>query len=184
MAKLRLAVCAAASIAIAVLASAATDSPAQAAPAWVADSWSQSVGTWIASNDAYKSESEPYDAYGLEWHWGVGRRSLKGRLYALANGRELGTLFEYREFWHPAERAVVVEQFGSDGTYAVGKLERRADGTTSLLQTFYDPSGSTFRAGHTVELKGDVRVARQYDVDQQGAWKAGRTYHFKRSPAS
>jgi hypothetical protein len=40
------------------------------------------------------------DAYGITWEWGLNKKSPVDRLYGLRDGKEVGTFWEFREFWH------------------------------------------------------------------------------------
>ncbi|MGD9905793.1 MAG: hypothetical protein AB7U83_20155 [Vicinamibacterales bacterium] len=167
--------------ATAVSADQAPSRTTEPAPDWVTATWTSLVGTWVADNTAFKTGTDDDDAYGLEWSWGLGRRTLVGRLYGLRQGRESATYWEFREFWHPGEGHLVTTQFGGNGTYGVGPHERRADGTLEMLQTFYDPqAGTTRRIGHRARLEGDVHTTTSYSIGDDGAWTEQRTFVWKR----
>ncbi|HSF18258.1 MAG TPA: hypothetical protein VLK65_22170 [Vicinamibacteria bacterium] len=53
------------------------------APEWVVTNWKNLIGVWIADNSAYKTDDDSMDAFGLEWTWGIGNKSLVGRLYGI-----------------------------------------------------------------------------------------------------
>jgi hypothetical protein len=161
---------------------AAAEPPAPA-PQWVTGMWTELVGTWVADNSAYRDERDTMDAYGIEWRWGIGRKSLVGRLYGIKDGKEAGTFWEFREFWHPGERRLIAAQFGSDGSYGAGPHEREPDGYTRMLQTFFDPeAGNTFEVGHRARLEGDVHTTTSFNVDEAGTWTKRRAYVWKRQP--
>jgi hypothetical protein len=154
---------------------------AEPIPEWVISTWEQLIGTWVTDNGAYKDETDIMDAYGIEWSWGLGRKSLVGRLYGIRDGREVASFWEFREFWHPGEGELVATQFGSDGRYGVGSHVRRTDGSMEMLQTFYDPTtGALSRVGHRSELEGDVHTTRSFDVSDDGVWSDRRTYVWRR----
>lgn len=137
------------------------------------------TGAWIAENAAYRSDAEPSDAYGLEWHWGLGRQSVTGRLFGLIDGEETGTYWEFRIFWHPGDHRVVVQQFGSDGTFGTGILYMVGDDKERLEQTFYAPDGSANRAGHETALGPDIRSGFSFDIHPDGGWQARRQYDWR-----
>ena len=157
-----------------------TSPAAGAKPAWVDAHFAAHVGTWVADNTAFRSEAEPFDAYAIDWNWGIGRQSLVGRLYAMAAGRDVGTHWELREFWHPGERRLVAAQFGADGRYGVGPHLRRPDGSMDMVQTFYDAAGRVTRNGHESLREGDVLITRSFDVAADGTRTPRRTYTWKR----
>lgn len=155
--------------------------PPREAPDWLRAHMEFQVrggGRWHADNASYRSEGEPYTAYGMDWTWGLGRHSIVGRLYALQGDRDLGTVWDLRVFWHPGEQAARILQFGSDGTVGVGELHPR-DGGTESVQTFHAPDGSATRLRHESDEAGDVARSRSFD-EADGAWKPRRTYVWHR----
>jgi hypothetical protein len=151
-------------------------------PEWVGPYMEGMIGIWIADNAKYRSDAEPFEAYGIEWKWGAGRQSLAGRLYAIVDGRDAGTSWDFREFWHPGEGRLLASQFGTDGTFGIGPHERLADGTLEMVQTFYDPSGKMTRVGHRSRIQGDEMITQSFDVSPNGAWTDRRTYTWRRQP--
>jgi hypothetical protein len=109
------------------------------------------IGRWVADNTAYRSTDEPFDAYRIEWAWGLGNKSVQGRLFGLQGGEEAGTFWAFRKFWHAGEQQVKVYQFGSDGTVGIGTYERTGPHRSQLLQTFFYPDGTSARVGHRTE---------------------------------
>jgi hypothetical protein len=160
--------------------------PAQPIPDWVRAQWALHAGTWITDNTPHRSESEPFDQYGLEWTWGLGQHSLIGRLYGLTNGKDVATFWQFRQFWHPGEGQLTVEQFGTDGTYGVGPNVGQADGSFEMLQVFYSPTaGTRARVGHQASMKDGRHVTASFDVGEDGAWVPRRSYVWiKQAPAS
>jgi hypothetical protein len=154
--------------------------PAGALPEWARAYLAAMVGSWVTDNAAHRSAGEPFDAYGMEWKLAVGGHSLVGRLYGIRDGKDVGTSWEFREFWHPGEARLIASQFGADGTYGVGPHERRSDGSMEMLQTFYAPTGGAARVGHRSELKANELITRSFDVQADGTWKERRTYVWRR----
>lgn len=167
-----------------ILALAASGGPAPpesaAIPDWVLVSWEQHVGTWVADNSAYQDDVDTVDAYATEWRWGLGNKSLVGRLYGIEDGREVATFWEFREYWHPGEGRLIAMQFSGNGTVGIGPSERTGDGAMEILQTFHSPSGHVFRVGHRSTLKGDELTTRSFDVSEDGVWTDRRTYVWHR----
>jgi hypothetical protein len=165
-------------------ADAAVSATAAPIPAEVLASWTKLAGTWIADNSEYRSEQEPFDAYGLDWQPGLDGTTLTGRLYGLTDGREVATFWEFRDFWHPGDRQVISTQFGMGGTYGAGPHTIRGDGTSEMLQTFYSPAaGTVTRIGHRSELRGTEHVTRSFDVQPDGGWVPRRVYTWHKQPA-
>ncbi len=154
----------------------AEGSPESGPPAWALEEIESTEGRWVADNSRYKSADEPYDAYGLEWRSAAGNRSLRGRLFAIRGTEEVGTLWEYRLFWHPERRSLWLFQFGTDGAFGEGALERTGPGSTELVQTFHSPSGSTWRSGHREAKEAGRRTTESFAIDAEGNWKPQRVY--------
>lgn len=153
-------------------------------PAWLRHEMTrlvQGTGTWLTDNRQFMSAEERFDHYGLEWSWGLGKQSLKGRLYGIIGGKDSGTFWEYRMFWHPGESRAILEQFGSDGTYGVGIVIPDGKGGTTMEQTFYAPDGSQRRSGHESSWDGEIHTTQQLEWRNNG-WVKHRLYRWTRSP--
>jgi hypothetical protein len=153
-------------------------------PAWLRQEMTrlaQGTGAWTTDNRQFMSAEERFESYGLEWSWGVGKQSLKGRLYGIIGGKDVGTFWEYRMFWHPGESRAILEQFGSDGTYGVGTVVPDGDGGTTMDQTFYAPGGSKRRSGHESSWDGETHLTQQLEW-RDGGWVKDRLYLWTRSP--
>lgn len=101
---------------------------------------------------------------------------MTGRLFALRDGAEAGTLWEFRIFWHPGEERAYVYQFGSGGALGVGSMTPPdADGTMVLEQTFYMPDGSRRRVRHESRTVGDRESGQSFNW-VNGGWAPGRNY--------
>lgn len=151
-------------------------------PAWVQEDWqfwTQDSGRWLTDNTANKSQNEPFDAYGMEWKWGLGKKTLKGRLFALREGKEIGTIWEFHYLWHPAQKRVMLNQFGSDGTYATGTLTPIGENKVEAIERFYNSDGTTMQIGHRAERLGDHVRMQSYNVTEDGVWKERRFYIWK-----
>ena len=130
----------------------------------------RSIGVWIADNSEYESEQEPFDQYGIEWTWGLGEKTIRGRLFSLNDGEEMSTFWEFIQFWQPAEQKVLVYQFGGDGMVGYGELESISANKTRLLQRFTSLDGSSFSAGHESATNGNEQTGSSFDVDADGNW--------------
>lgn len=138
-------------------------------------------GVFHADNSAYRSESEPWDAYGLSWEKGPSGQSLRGRLFGLRDGKDAATFWEFYVFWHPGEGKAYMYQVGLDGTLGTGTLEPPgADGKQRSEQTFHNVDGSTARVAHLALNRGDTHSTESFHWGD-GAWKPRRTYVWKRA---
>ena len=164
----------------------ATAQPAERAPQWYLDdikTLSAEGGRWIADNSEYKSENEPFEAYGTEWMSGFDGDTMTGRLFGVKDGKDLAFDFwEFRQYWRPDKREAVVEQFGWGGALGLGVLRQDGSGTLSD-QTFYNADGSVTRTGHKSHFPDkDTYVTESFDIVGD-AWKPRRKYVWKRQSA-
>jgi hypothetical protein len=151
------------------------------APEVVIATWEKLIGNWVADNSKFKNDVDTMDAYGIEWEWGLGKKSLVGRLYGIKGGKDVGTFWEFREFWHPGEARLIATQHAGDGTYGAGPHDVKPDGTSEMVQTFFDPgAGTKSLVGHRSKLDGDVHTTSSFNVDEKGVWTPRRTYVWRR----
>ncbi|MEZ5283916.1 MAG: hypothetical protein R2712_03720 [Vicinamibacterales bacterium] len=154
-------------------------------PPFVLAHWERLIGTWIADNTAFKDASDPNEAFGIEWEWGLGRKSLKGRLYGIAKGAEIRTYWDLHEYWHPGEGTLIATQHAANGTFGSGPQELQRDGSSEMVQTFWDPvARTTTRVGHRARLEGDTHTTISFEIDASGTWTPRRTYVWKRQRRS
>ncbi len=144
--------------------------PAPVTPDW----WRAHVafmgGVWVAPNPEGENDPNAPDAFGMEWRAANEGHGLIGRLYGLEAGREIAEYWTFREFWHPGERRVIVQQWGGPGVYGAGETTSLAPDRGQLDQTFWLPDGRSWREGHRTEERGDVYLTEVYDIDAAGAW--------------
>ena len=156
---------------------------AGAPPAWYHernDFLTRDGGVFHTDNSAYRSENEPWVAYGLEWEKGPSRQTLRGRLFGIHDGKDAGTFWDFHVFWHPGEGKAFISQVGADGTLGMGILEPPgADGAARSEATMYFVDGTTTRIAHVVRNHGDIHATESFDrVD--GAWQPRRSYVWRR----
>ncbi|MGE0044327.1 MAG: hypothetical protein AB7J28_10245 [Hyphomonadaceae bacterium] len=161
-------------------ASAATaQTPAHTMPAWFVahvEFISRDGGTWRAPNPAGENDPNQPDAFGMEWRAAYGGHVLIGRLYGIENGQEIAEYWTFREFWHPGERRVIIEQWGGPGAYGVGETFS----AERVEQTFWLPDGRSWREGHRNQENGDTYVTASFDIQEDGAWTPNGTYTWTR----
>ena len=160
-----------------------TNCYSQEIPKWLVQEWESKVkdsGIWIAHNSKYQNENEPYDAYGQKWEWGIGKKSLKGKLFAIKDGKELGTIWEFRLFWDPLKKKAFIQQFGGDGTYGIGELIYDKENVSRSLQTFSNPEGIVYKIGHLSDYNHpDFFKTISFSITEDGLWKENRVYIWK-----
>ncbi len=161
-------------LAFSVFAACASAQPAPAPTPTSPDWWRAHVafieGVWLTPNPAGENDPNVADAFGMEWRVVNDGAGLVGRLYGVEAGREIAEYWTFREFWHPGERRVIVQQWGGPGVYGVGETTSLAPDRGQLDQTFWLPDGRSWREGHRTEERGDIYVTEVYDIDAAGAW--------------
>lgn len=138
-------------------------------------------GTWIADNSDYKSEQEKHDFYASHWQKGIGGKSFTGRLYGITDGKESGTFWEFRAFWHPGQKRVIMQQFGANGAFGTGTLINIDNNNARGQQTFYSVDGSSFEGGHSFIFEEEKQDTSSYTILSDGSWKKNRTYIWYRT---
>ncbi len=144
-------------------------------PEWFKKEIEVRTGEWITSNADYQNENEPYQSYGMTWTPGPGGKSITGTLYGILDGKKTVPFWEFKTFYHPAEKKVYAYQFGIAGVVGMGEF---LPGT--MDQTFYHLNGTVERHGHKAEDKGGEHITESFDVDIQGVWTMRRKYTWKR----
>jgi hypothetical protein len=149
-------------------------------PTEVMNDWNQLTeqgGTWISEDN-----TGTYDAWGMKYTWGLGKKSVDGILYAIRDGEDIGTLWQYKIFYHPVEGKIVLEQWGSDGSYGEGTIVIRSASTSENVSTFYNPDGSIFRLKHVQELQSGVKTSQTFVSGENDDWVTDRLYTWRRVP--
>ena len=147
-------------------------------PNWLLDGWAartQDTGTWITDNSAYKSDNETFDAYGLQWEYGLGKKHLKGRLYCIRDGQDIGSVWQFLEFWDPAAGEARIIQIGSDGMVGQGRIWRLDDGSIKEQQTFTSPDGGAFDSGHHSWMEDGKYHTQSFSIEDE-QWGKQRYY--------
>lgn len=158
--------------------------PDAAMPSWLADHMRFLVGGtgWAASNAAYQDGStEPYDAYTMDYDWGIGRRSVRGSLGGRRDDRDSGEFWEIRLIWDPVQRKARLFQFGADGTIAEGTLTPQATHKYRAEMVLHLPDGKTRLIRDELTEIGDREMRTRSFHRENGAWVAKRRYTWIRS---
>jgi hypothetical protein len=116
----------------------------------------------------------------MAWEKGPSRQTLRGRLFGIRDGKDVGTFWDFHVFWHPGEGKAFISQVGADGTLGMGTLEPpSADGSARSEATIYSVDGTTTRIAHVVRNRGDIHAGESFDwVD--GTWQPRRSYVWHR----
>ncbi len=151
-------------------------------PEWLKKDWAlrtQGNGTWIADNAKFKNKQEPYDAYGLQWTYGLGKNHVKGRMFNIVNGQSVGSTWNFLEYWDPKSKEVKVVQIGSDGTVGHGKIWREKEGRMKEQQSFSSPAGVSFETGHLLWIEEGAQHTQSFLITN-GEWNKSRSYVWKK----
>jgi hypothetical protein len=162
----------------------AADPDDDAPPAWFLEHnefLARDGGVFHADNSEYRSEAEPWDAYGLAWEEGPTRNTLHGRLFGLRDGADVATFWDFFIFWHPGERQAYIYQVGNDGALGVATLDPPGpDGATRSEGVLYRVDGSTPpRIAHDARNHDEIHDTQSFDWIE-GVWKPRRAYTWKR----
>ncbi len=147
----------------------------QKMPEWFTENMETSIGTWITDNNQYKSENEPFDQYGMDWTWGIGKQSIQGNLYGIIDGKRQATFWEFTQYWDFEKNQGMVIQYGVDGTVGSGTMKPMDGYKHELIQTFTGPNGS-FTTSHVSTLKNGTLVTTSFDIAKDGSKKPRRSY--------
>ncbi|MEM7281267.1 MAG: hypothetical protein AAF438_06540 [Pseudomonadota bacterium] len=140
-------------------------------------------GRWVADNQEYQSENEPYEAYVTVWTANAGGYTMHGRLFGIRSGQETPDFWQYRQYWHPGERRVVLEQFGWGVTVGIGRVWQEGDSTHSS-QTFYRPGSPPRQEGHKTQyIDEDTKTTESFSIEE-GQWLPQRNYTWHRDRKS
>jgi len=154
-----------------------TNSP-DGPPAWFLDeikTLTAETGRWETDNSRYKSEGEPYEKYATEWVASFDGTTMTGRLFGISDGKDADNFWEFRQYWHPQKKVVVLEQFGWGGVVGLGTAWQDGASTRSE-QTFYAVEGSATVTGHVSTFSNErTHVTKSFDVDGD-KWKPRREY--------
>lgn len=160
-----------------------TPPPAAEAPEWWSDHvdyMSANGGRWVAPNPAGLDDPETPDAYGMTWVADDDGYLLIGRLYGLEDGVETQEFWTFREFWHPGERRVAVQQWGDAGIFGDGYTTSSASGQTETDQTFWLSDGRSWREGHRAIEGEDAYVTESFQISADGVWTSSSKFTWRR----
>ena len=150
------------------------------APAWFEENCARNVGLWIADNSEYMDEMERFEAYGIEWRWGLGYQHIEGELFGLQNGKRSAAFWKLVQYWDAGDQQVKVLQFAGMGAYGLGHLVREDESHLSLTQHFMFPDGSLRWEGHKTELFEGYDVGESLLLNDKGEWEKKRTYTWRK----
>ncbi len=133
-------------------------------------------GVWISEDN-----TSDYDAWGMKFSWGLGKKSMEASLYAIKDSQNIGTLWNFKVYYHPVEKEIVLEQWGSDGSYGRGDIQLFVDGSSENVSSFYNVDGSVFKLKHVQKIEGDIKYSNTFTINKDGEWQESQSYVWKRS---
>ena len=117
----------------------------------------------------------------MRWEWGLGQKHIKGNLYCIKDGENVGTVWEFLSFWDPAKGEVRLFQIGSDGTVGEGTMYQLDDGSTKSSEHFTNPNGGTFESGHHTWMKEEKMHTQSFNI-KDWEWTKRRYYVWEKQP--
>jgi len=145
------------------------------------DDLTYEVGTWIGDNSKYKNDQEPFDNYIIEWTWGIGKKSIKGKLYGMIDTVATDPFWELLKYWDFNEKSAIVMQFGPDGTIGIGPMNSVRENEYKLIQTFTSSAGTKYTIGHkTVNIDQNTHEGSSYYINANEEWILDRSYIWRR----
>lgn len=139
-------------------------------------------GTWVADNSAYKNENETADAYAITWTYGLGKTSLRGRLFGIQDGKETPTFWEFRMYYHPEEKKLMYQQYGWGGVLGIAEMTLPDATHSSDVATFYNPDGTSYKIKHDNDTRNNTQYAQSYQW-KDGVWEKQRYYEWVLKPS-
>lgn len=145
-------------------------------PDWYTADLKANLGIWTTDNSEYKSDEEPYDGYGMEWTWGIGKSSLRGRLYGIQSGQATGDFWEFEQYWDPQAQKAVLVQHGHNNIVGTGTAKPFKNGQIEAIQTFSMPGLEAWEERHLNKIEGNTLTTLSFRKDKSGKWVQKRSY--------
>lgn len=142
----------------------------------------EGTGRWVADNSKFKSVSEPYDQYGVEWKWGIGKQSIKGRLFGMQKEKEIAEFWEFYLFWHPQKQKVIIQQISGNGIVGIGEIvnvesEKKIERMSQMI--FFSPDGKSWSDLHRIFEDKNEHQTTSF-ILKNSTWNKQRSYIWKR----
>lgn len=146
-------------------------------PEWFIEDMTANIGVWKASNEVYQSEDENFDAYQIEWEWGIGNTSIIGNMYAIQDDKKVRHLWEFRQYWDNDKDSGRVIQYGNNGIVGIGNIQIARNGKIESFQTFSMPDYPSWENKHINYFENGDLITTSFDKDEN-EWKERRTYRW------
>lgn len=153
-------------------------------PAWYLEELdARSTGDsvmWVADNSAWKSEQEPFEAYGMRFWPTRDGRGLRGVLFGILNGQPMRVFTEFRVFWHPGQAGEArILSWNMWGGVGEGVMRPGESGSLLLESKDFSYDGSFQMTRHATTRSPGTQVDQQQSLSN-GQWVDGRRYIWKR----
>ncbi|MEQ8424031.1 MAG: hypothetical protein RIA63_04925, partial [Cyclobacteriaceae bacterium] len=101
----------------------------------------------------------------------------------IRDGANVGTVWQFIDFWDPEIKQVRLIQIGSDGTVGQGNVRQDDNGGTKSIQKFVSPDGTSYLTGHQGKhINGEAHMS-SFSIEND-TWKPQRSYIWKNETAS
>lgn len=135
------------------------------------------IGIWKADNSEYKNKNEPMTSYVIEWRFGELKNNIYGKLYGLVDTTNVGTFWEFHQYWNPTVNKIEILQIGGNGTIGIGYLNIVSDNKYELIQLFTDHEGVKRREKHIyINPNNYTEMTTSFEEGNIQNWIQKRTY--------
>ena len=132
-------------------------------------------GVWISEDN-----TSGYDAWGMKFSWGLAKKSMNAVLYAIKGEQNVGTIWNFKVYYHPLEKEVIIDQWGGDGSFGHGNIKLLSNGRSESVSSFFNIDGSVFRLKHVQKISGDTKYSETFITNGEGNWQKSQSYVWKR----
>lgn len=151
-------------------------------PDWYIENLEENVGIWRADNSMYRSDTEPFDFYEIEWKQTLSKYSITGKMFGIKENQRTDILWEFIQYWDYESNQAIVLQFDRSGIFGKGNLTEKAVDSTELIQKFY-LSNSKIWVGHGTKHLQNAQIVKSFSILENDEWELNRTYIWLKIPS-
>jgi hypothetical protein len=105
------------------------------------------------------------------------KNSVYGKLYGLIDSINVGTFWEFHQYWNPNTSRVEFIQIGGDGSIGYGSLTQLNSSEYELIQLFTNTKNETRYEKHSyLKPNANTEITSSFEQDKAGNWIKKRTY--------
>lgn len=146
-------------------------------PEWLEQDFENIVGVWKTDNSAYKTETEPFEAYGMTWEEAEDGNGVTGILYGFQDSEQSENFWSFKRYWDKENKLAVVEQDSPNGVSGKGTFIDLEGMIIEEVQTFTMPDGRTWEEKHLSSFNENGELSTtSFEKDVNGIWQEKRTY--------